>query len=78
MKQIEYYVHDWGEHSARVAVLEGNKGLHKANCLCFQRCRLFRPGEPNNCIVAQSLFDICVTNDVVTPVWECSIYEEED
>jgi len=54
------------------------KGKHKQHCLCYQKCRFFKPEiRDNNCEIANTLYDTCVSYNVVTPVWECEKYEEE-
>lgn len=68
------YDHAWGERSVNVAVIAENKGKHRDNCLCWQACRFFNPGEPNNCVIAQGLYEYDVRNDIVTPVAECPMY----
>lgn len=69
------YDHAWGERSVNVAVLAENKGKHKDNCLCFQGCRFFKPGEADNCGLAEANYEFCVRNDMVCPVWECPMYQ---
>ncbi len=73
MRVIKYKHHrEW------VSVREDLKGKHKEHCLCYEKCVYFFPGEPKyNCSVAQSVFDLCVTQDLVLPVWECPDYTTE-
>lgn len=72
---IVRYEHEWGERKVLVSVMEENKGKHRAHCLCYQQCRFFKPGEPDNCDKAQTLYFFCVMQDMVTPVYECPKYE---
>lgn len=38
----------------------------------------FRPGETNSCPLAKALYDMCVKNDMVTPVCrECPKFGEK-
>lgn len=62
-------------HGKEVSVLEKNKGKHRQNCLCWQDCKFFHPDEAENCTIAASLYRLCVTHGLVTPVWECTKYE---
>ena len=68
------YTHKWQNHEAEVAVIEANKGKHRNNCLCFQQCAKYLPGDKRNCPIADELFSFCINHDVVTPVWECPLY----
>jgi hypothetical protein len=43
---------------------------HRAVCLCYH-CLRFKPGEEDNCPIAQALYGLCVTHDLVTPVVRC-------
>jgi hypothetical protein len=52
---------------------EKNKGTHRDNCLCF-KCDNFKPGQPNNCVRAQELYEYCVKYDMTTPVYECPAF----
>lgn len=68
---IELYVH----HSREVSVMSHLKGKHREHCLCFQGCSRFKPNTPENCAIAQAIYDNCVRFDIVTPVWECPKFE---
>ncbi len=71
---IEQYDH----HGKEVSVMTELKGLHREHCLCYV-CQKFEPGSVNNCQIAQDLFQFCVKNHVVTPVYECHVFcEKED
>ena len=73
MGQIIQYVH----HGATVCVDEELKGKHRSHCLCF-RCKRFNPGVPEtNCSTANLLYAVCIRCDVVTPVYECPLFEEK-
>lgn len=75
---VTRYNHVWPGATVSVAVIALNQGKHKENCLCYQRCRFFKPGTPDNCGIAQALYEFDVRNDVVTPVWECAMYGSMD
>ena len=63
---IEKYEH----HGKEVSVQSELKGLHREHCLCFQ-CDRFKIGQENNCSIAKQLYHLCVTFNLVTPVYEC-------
>jgi hypothetical protein len=64
---ITQYVH----HGALVFVDENLKGKHRDHCLCY-RCKQFKPEtREGNCPIANKLFQICVDENIVTPVYEC-------
>lgn len=63
---IEVYEH----HGAPVFVDSELKGTHRSHCLCY-KCASFHPGTPENCPIAQRLYQLCVDEDLVTPVYEC-------
>ncbi len=67
---IEQYVH----HGHYVYVMSELKGKHREHCLCSQ-CAAFKPNTLDNCKIAQSLFEICVRENLVTPVYECPCYD---
>lgn len=72
--QIEKYEH----HGQLVTVRSDLKGKHREYCLCFRDCKYFHPSTIENCPIASALFTICCQHNVVTPVWECKLYEEKN
>lgn len=66
--EVERYEH----HGREVTVLSAIKGEHRSLCLCWQGCAKFKPGEPDNCPIAQSLYALCVEHGLTTPVGECA------
>lgn len=70
---VERYLH----HGCDVAVVSEVKGKHREHCLCFLNCRWFKPGQVDNCQIAQMLYENAVKNSMVTPVYECRKYEEK-
>ena len=60
-------------HGTTVFVDERLKGRHREHCLCF-RCENFKPGTPDNCPKAQRLYQLCVEENMTTPVFECPVY----
>ena len=65
----------YDHHGIDMAVRSDLKGKHREYCLCFA-CKKFHPGEENNCPIANSTYENCVKHDLVTPVWECKLFEE--
>ena len=70
---ITKYVHQGTE----VSVKEELKGKHREHCLCHAGCKFFHPGLPDNCPLAQELFEYDVRHGMTTPVWECPKFESE-
>lgn len=60
-----------------VSVKEELQGKHRDHCLCFAGCKHFKPGAPENCPIAQGLFEFDCMHGLVTPVWECPKFEQE-
>ncbi len=71
--QIEKYVH----HGAEVSVRADLKGKHREHCLCYS-CGKFKPGEADNCEIANAVYANCVQFNIVTPMWECPKYVAKD
>ena len=70
---VRYEHHGW-----MVSVQDHLKGKHQEHCLCW-RCKRFNPDEPqHHCPVARELFEFDVRNGCVTPMWECSIFVENE
>jgi len=65
--------HSWG----KAVVREDLAGKHREHCLCFAPCVHFKPNTPDNCVRAQELYEYCVKWDMVTPVWECPVFQEQ-
>ena len=61
-------------HGVVVHVDESLKGKHRAHCLCWS-CEKLKPGQPDNCPIAQELYEFCVKHNTVTPVYECPVFE---
>lgn len=71
MSKHERYEH----HGAMVSVRKDLKGKHKEHCLCYAPCAKFKPNTPDNCPLAQGVYALCVTQDMVLPVWECPDFD---
>jgi len=70
---VIYYEH----HGTMVAVREDLKGLHREYCLCHS-CAKFKPNTPENCEIAQAVFENCVRFHITTPMWECPEYDDNE
>lgn len=62
-------------HGKLVWVRAEHKDCHRAHCLCWSCAKLNTADKSKNCVVARALFELCVKFDVVTPVWECPVFE---
>ena len=72
---IKKYEH----HETEVSVQTHLEGKHREHCLCWQKCKFFKPEDRmGNCPIANLLFSVCVLCDLTTPVWECPKYEKSD
>lgn len=69
-KRVVAYIH----HGRTVKVRHDLLGKHRAHCLCYQGCVFFKPGQPNNCPIAEAVFKNCKDHGIVSPVWECPEY----
>lgn len=69
---FEQYTH----HDKVVWVRSDLRGTHRANCLCYS-CAAFKPDEKDNCRIAQMLYKLDVAFDLVTPVYECPVFQEK-
>jgi len=72
-KTTKYFHHD-----CEVSTFVEMKGRHREFCLCHNFCKHFKPGEPDNCEIAEKNFALCVEHCVTTPVIECPMYEPEE
>jgi len=66
-KMIVSYVH----HNKEVFVREDLKGKHRDHCLCFICDKFFPDDREKNCRIANIVYQVDITFDLVTPVWEC-------
>lgn len=73
MNEIVEYEH----HNAVVKVRKDLKGKHRSFCLCWNNCQHFKPGQIDNCQIAQDVYKNCVEYNIVTPVFECPKYKED-
>lgn len=71
--RFEAYIH----HGEAVWVNKELKGKHREHCLCYS-CERFTPEDrEKNCKIANLLYAVSVAMALVTPVWECPLFEEK-
>lgn len=73
---VEKRPHPGREHLDPVVMLSEVVGKHRDHCLCFNGCIHFKPGTPENCKIAQAIYETCVKYNVVTPVYECPVFDD--
>jgi hypothetical protein len=64
----------YDHHGTDVYVREDLKGTHADMCLCYL-CEDFKPGDDDNCMVANEVYKNCVEFGLVTPVYECPVFK---
>lgn len=70
---IKTYTH----HGKEVKADEKLFGKHREYCLCHKCDKLNLEDKSASCPIANLVFSVCVTQNVVLPVWECPSYEEK-
>jgi hypothetical protein len=66
-------------HNKNMSVQKHLKGKHGKYCLCYQNCKFFSLDNPNlNCDIANKLFQFNIENNIVTPVFECEKYDNNE
>ncbi len=70
-QEVLVAVIQYEHHGRKVWVDEEAKGQHRKFCLCFRNCAHFKPNSPDNCPIAQQLFEFDVRFGMTTPVYEC-------
>jgi len=63
-------------HGEEMAVQEHLKGKHREHCLCFKCGKFFPDDRQKNCVIANVLYNIDISLNLVTPVWECGAFED--
>jgi hypothetical protein len=61
-------------HGTMVWVREDLKGKHRSFRLCHS-CARFKPGQPDNCHIANDTYQNCVRHGLTTPVFECPAFD---
>lgn len=76
MSAFEKYIHHHEEKPVWVRKIL--KGRHREHCLCHS-CKKFHPEDrEENCDLANKVFKLCVEEELVLPVWECSKFDEQE
>lgn len=50
------------------------ESIRKEECLCLN-CGNLKPGQPDNCPIAQSFYEICVKKNVAMAITRCPIWK---
>lgn len=50
------------------------ESLRRSECLCLN-CDNLKPGQSDNCHIAQSLYQICVTENIALAVTRCPLFK---
>lgn len=50
------------------------ESLRESECLCLN-CGNLKPGQSDNCHIAQALYQICVKENVAFPITRCPIWK---
>lgn len=54
------------------------QGKHRSHCLCWS-CKNFNEDDLEaKCPIADKVYKMCLLHDLVLPVWECPIFEEDN
>lgn len=62
-------------HSQReVWVNPTTESLRRTECLCLN-CENLKPGQPDNCHIAQAFYQICVRENVALAVTRCPVWK---
>jgi len=61
----------------QVQVSKKLEELRPTHCLCMSCVRL-KPGQLNNCPIAQGLYNVCAGNDVALAVTRCPHYVDKN
>ena len=72
-KKMQYEKYD--HHNNLVFVRSDLKGKHREYCLCHSCKKLDMVDRKNNCKIAHELYKNCKKFKLVTPVWECPVFE---
>ena len=67
----------YNHHLVDVSVFKELKGKHREHCLCYANCKFFKPDTEENCHIAKVNYNVDITYNIVTPVFECPKYEKE-
>jgi hypothetical protein len=66
----------YNHHGKLVWVRSSLKGEYKEFCLCYA-CKRFHPNEDDNCLIAEENYALDKKYSLVTPVFECPVFQED-
>lgn len=69
---------NYEHHGNLVFVRRDLKGKHRDHCLCWYCGKFIPDGDKKNCIIARELYAFCIKHKLVTPVWECPVFEQKN
>ena len=61
-------------HGTEVWVNPTTENVRRVECLCFN-CKNSKPGQPDNCPIAQSFYHLCVKENVAMTVTRCPAWK---
>lgn len=50
------------------------EAIRHDECLCWN-CALLKPEQPDNCSIAQRLYELCCETHIATPVTRCPVWQ---
>ena len=53
------------------------EALRKSECLCLN-CGNLKPGQPDHCPIAQSLYEICVKKNIAMAITRCPVWKNKN
>lgn len=75
-KSVQQFV-QYKHHACKTWVRSDLKGRHRDHCLCYD-CENFHPDSKANCPIAQVVYAHCIEMNLVTPVWECQRFRQDE
>ena len=63
-------------YGKEVYVNPTTESMRKEECLCLN-CGCLKPGQPDNCPIAQSFYEICVEKNIALIVTRCPLWKTE-
>ena len=61
-------------YGSMVWVNPATETLRRTECLCLN-CSNLKPGQPDNCHIAQAFYSVCVEENVALAVTRCPLWK---
>lgn len=61
-------------YGQKVWVNPTTESIRKEECLCLN-CGSLKPGQSDNCPIAQSLYEVCVDRNVAIAITRCPVWK---